>query len=308
MTIDVTDVIDRIPAWRGKSCIVEPIVGGLTNRNFKIIVDGGSYVIRIPGPSSDLLAIDRENERHNTAAAASAGVCPRIAHYLPDLRVMVLDFVRGRTMSIPRLAEPGQPTRIAAALRRLHAGPPFQLDFNMFRLIERYLAVCREREVRIPPDYDKALAVLDGMEQALAARPLAVVPCHNDLLAENYLDDGSRLWIIDFEYSGNNDPCFELGNTCQENRFDADRVRELCAAYFGEARAEFVARMEVYMILSDIGWTLWGAIQAKFSPIDFDFWAWAMEKWLRARDALEGSRLNELLRLVAEPPKTGKSQ
>ena len=114
------------------------------------------------------------------------------------------------------------------------------------------------------------------------------MPCHNDLLADNYLDDGARLWIVDYEYSGNNDPAFELGNTCQELGWDEARIRELCAAYFGEATDALLARMRLQMIMSDVGWTLWAAIQAAISPIDFDFGGWADERWARAEAAIDG--------------------
>ena len=126
------------------------------------------------------------------------------------------------------------------------------------------------------------------IEDALTAHPLPTVPCHNDLLAENYLDDGERLWIVDYEYSGNDDPTFELGNTCQELGFDEERIVELCAAYFGEASPALLARMRLQMIMSDVGWTLWAAIQAKISAIDYDFTGWAEERWARASRALDG--------------------
>jgi hypothetical protein len=108
------------------------------------------------------------------------------------------------------------------------------------------------------------MAAIPRIKAALAARPLPTVPCHNDLLAENYLDDGDRLWIVDYEYSGNNDPTFELGNTAQELGFDAARQEELCAAYFGPERFSrdgpaLMARMRLQMVMSDVGWTLWGA-------------------------------------------------
>ena len=124
----------------------------------------------------------------------------------------------------------------------------------------------------------------------MAIRPLPTVPCHNDLLAENYLDDGERLWIVDYEYSGNNDPTFELGNTCQELGFGDERIAELCAAYFGEASPALLARMRLQMIMSDVGWTLWAAIQARISTIDYDFTGWAEERWGRASAALDGPR------------------
>ena len=136
----------------------------------------------------------------------------------------------------------------------------------MFRTAERYLRVVDERSITIPDGYRDRLDRLPRIEAALAAHPLPSVPCHNDLLADNYLDDGTRLWIVDYEYSGNNDPAFELGNTCQELGWDEARIRELCAAYFGEATDALLARMRLQMIMSDVGWTLWGRHPGRHLP------------------------------------------
>ena len=281
-------VVAAVPAWQGRQIRVEPIGGGLTNRNYRVDVDGAPRFVRIPGPATDLLAIDRTNELHNTKAAAVAGVGPRVLDHLPEWDVMVLEWLPGRTMSNAAFAGPGSPARIAAALRRLHAGPRFQLDFDMFRLTETYLGVVADRDCRIPAGFREALPAVARIEAALARAPLPSVPCHNDLLAENYLDDGDRLWIVDYEYSGNNDPTFELGNTCQELGFGDDRATELCAAYFGSADPALLARMRLQMIMSDVGWTLWAAIQARVSTIDYDFWGWAEERWGRASASLAG--------------------
>ena len=172
-------------------------------------------------------------------------------------------------MSIEALRAPGMPSRIAEALRALHAGPAFRDHFDMFRLSERYLDVVDERDIAIPAGYREHLDRLPRIEAALDRHPLALAPCHNDLLAENFLDDGTRLWIVDFEYSGMNDPAFELGNTAQEQGFDDAQVAELCAAYFGEATPALLARMRLQMIMSDVGWTLWAAIQARISDDRF---------------------------------------
>jgi thiamine kinase-like enzyme len=180
---------------------------------------------------------------------------------------------------------------VATSLRRLHAGPRFLHDFDMFRLTERYLGVVEERGVRIPSGYVERVGRLPELEAALRARPLPSVPCHNDLLAENYLDDGSLLRIVDYEYSGNGDPTFELGNTCQELGWEDNRIEALCAAYFGGATPALLARMRLNMIMSDVGWTLWAAIQARISDIEYDFWGWAEERWARAAAALDGPDL-----------------
>jgi thiamine kinase-like enzyme len=200
---------------------------------------------------------------------------------------MVLEFLNGRTMSKDLLNATGMPARMARTIKQLHSGPRFLTDFNMFRLTEYYLNVCQERGIRIPDGYPDRMPAVARIEQALSVQPLDTVPCNNDLLAENYLDDGKQLWLIDYEYSGNNDPTFELGNTCQEMQFNDEQISEVCAAYFGTASAERIARMKLNMIMSDVGWGLWAAIQAAISRIDFDFWGWAMERWGRAVEKMD---------------------
>ena len=175
--------------------------------------------------ATELLAVDRVNERENAAAAATTGVSPRILEYLPDLSVMVLEYIDGKTMSGEDLRADGMAARMAESLRRLHAGPRFHQDFNMFRLVEYYLTIVEQLDVLIPEGFYERLPTVSDVERAVAVNALPSVPCHNDLLAENYIDDGRQLWIIDFEYSGNNDPCFELGDTAQECEFDAEAAR-----------------------------------------------------------------------------------
>ncbi len=277
--------------WPGRGIRTEPIAAGLTNQNYRVEVDGTPQFVRLPGQSTDLLAVDRANELHNTRAAAATGVGPAVLDHDPASGALVLAWIDGRTMSNGAFAEPGTPARIAASLRRLHGATRFLADFDMFRLTEFYLGVVNERSIRIPAGYREHMPAVGRIEAALAARPLPTVPCHNDLLAENYLDDGSQLWIIDYEYSGNNDPTFELGNTAQELGFDAARQEQLCAAYFGPERfaregPALMARMRLQMIMSDVGWTLWAAIQAAISTIDYDFWGWAEERWARAGSAI----------------------
>ena len=299
MTPTIEQVIAAIPAWAGRAVDAEAIAAGLTNANWKVTVDGTPHFVRIPGAATDLLAVDRANERHNTRAAATAGVGPPVLHELPEWDVFVLAWVDARTMSIETLGAPGIPARVAEALRQLHAGPRFRDDFDMFRTTERYLRVVDERAIMIPNGYRDRLDRLPRIEAALGVHPLPTVPCHNDLLAENYLDDGQRLWLVDYEYSGNNDPTFELGNTCQEQGWEEARIRELCAAYFGEVTDALLARMRLQMIMSDVGWTLWAAIQAAISTIEYDFFGWAEERWARAQTALDGPDFEDWLTAIS---------
>ncbi len=295
-TID--EVIARIPSWRGREVRAAPLTGGLTNTNYRVEVDGTPYVVRIPGASTDMLSVNRQHEYHNTLAAAQAGVGAQIVHYLPDIPVMVLEYIHGETMSSARLREPAQIARIAAATRALHAGPAFANTFDMFRTMDFYLAIVHEHGFRIPDGYDDYVSVARRIEAALQARPLPLAPCNNDLLAENFIDDGARLRLVDYEYSGNNDPCFELGNICNENDFAPEQLEQLCAAYFGQASAALVARMWLYYCMSNIGWVLWGSIQNSISTIEFDFWGWTLTKWRKALDKVEAPEFGHWLDAV----------
>jgi thiamine kinase-like enzyme len=281
------EVVTKIPDWKDKNFSITPLAGGLTNSNFKVEVDGTPYFVRVPGASTELLAVNRENEYYNCKAAHEAGVGPQVLYYLPEQCVMVLEFLSGKTMSKDSLNQPGMPTRMAQAIKKLHAGPRFLTDFNMFRLTEYYLQICSEHGIKIPDGYAERLPTIETIEQAMSVNPLMTVPCNNDLLAENYIDDGEQLWLIDYEYSGNNDPTFELGNTCQEMQFNDAQIAEVCAAYFGQTTSDKIARMKLNMIMSDVGWGLWAAIQAKISTIDFDFWGWAIERWGRAVEKMD---------------------
>jgi len=295
-SVSIEHVIQSIPEWRGRTTHVQTLSGGLTNTNYRVEVDGKPYFVRVPGASTELLAIDRENEVHNSIAAAEAGVAPRVIHHLPEQQVMVLEFIDGVTKSIASMQTPGVPAQVAASLKRLHAGRRFLRDFDMFRLVEFYLRIADQQAVRIPPGYRDRLPVVAEIEAALHSHSLPTVPCNNDLLPENFIDDGQRLILVDFEYSGNNESCFELGNTCQEARYDEARYVELCAAYFGEARPSLLGRMHLFAIMSDVGWTLWGAIQNKISNLDFDFWAYALGRWERAQAMLDSAEFPGWLR------------
>ena len=149
----------------------------------------------------------------------------------------------------------------------------------MFDVQRGYLAVARSRGFRIPNGYDDLLPHCQAAEQALAGRPTKTVPCNNDLLPANFIDDGDRIWLIDYELSGNNDACFELGNIAAESHLDDDALAALVTAYYGQPRSSRIARARLLGLVGMYGWTLWGAIQHGASPIDFDFWGWAMERF-----------------------------
>jgi thiamine kinase-like enzyme len=271
-------LFDRVPSLAGRQSVTE-LPGGLTNRNFKITTGNGCYVARVANQGSELLAINREHEYRNSVRAAAAGAGAPVIEYRPEAGVLVIGFIDGRTLSNADVAGPGMLARIAQSCRRLHAAARFDGDFDMFAIQRRYRSVVGDRGITIPAGYDQLAPAFEAMRRALAVRAEGTVPCNNDLLAANFIDDGSRIWLIDYEYSGNNDPCFELGNIAAECQLSRDALAELVTGYYGRPRRSRIARAQLLGLAGKYGWTLWGAIQAAVSPLDFDFWAWAMERF-----------------------------
>jgi len=297
----VEEALLRVALWKGAGEIdVSPLSGGLTNENYLVRAGDRRYVMRLPGQSTELLAIDRENEVFNTKAAATTGIGPRVLEHVPGLDVMVLEFIDGKTMSAQALQSSEMPARMAQSFHRLHAAPRFLRDFNMFRLIEQYLDIVAAHDVTIPADYTDWLPVVSEIERAVGAAALPAAPCHNDLLCENFIDDGSALRIVDYELSGNNDPCFDLGNTAQEAEFDQALRTALCEAYFGGPDPRQLARMNLFALMSDVGWTLWGAIQARISAVDYDFAGYYTGRWQRALEVLRSERLGRWMGEAAD--------
>jgi thiamine kinase-like enzyme len=303
--VTVEEIIDRIDAWRGRPVSIRPLTNGLTNANYRVDVDGRAFVVRIPGASTELLAIDRANELHSARVAAALGIGPAVLHHFPDSGATVIEFLHGRPMTNATLQEPGMPGRIAATLRALHGGPRFLQDFDMLGLADGYWAVIERHGFPVPSGYRARRPVIREIGAALATRPLPSVPCHNDLLADNYIEQGDRLRLVDWEYSGNGDPAFELGNTCRELDYDDVRVRELCQAYFGSEPASLVARVRLHMIVSDVGWTLWAAIQTAISRIAFDFSAYGAARWARAETVMDSPDFPGWIDDVARPGEGG---
>ena len=286
----------RVSLWRGKDVKISPLSGGLTNENYLVEAGRERYVMRIPGTSTELLSIDRVNEVYNARAAASTGIGPAVLEHVPQLDVMVLEFIPGPTMSAETLQSERMVRRMAKSFKRLHAASPFLKAFDMFRLIEAYLQIVEEHQVRIPADYRQRLPLLAEIERAVRVGALPNVSCHNDLLCENFIDDGQCLRIVDYELSGNNDACFDLGNTAQEASLDDELRAVLCEAYFGRLDRQQLARMNLFALMSDVGWTLWGAIQAKISTLDFDFTDYYTTRWNRALTVMESDRVAAWLR------------
>ncbi|HVH21883.1 MAG TPA: choline/ethanolamine kinase family protein [Pseudonocardia sp.] len=293
---EIDELLDSMPCTAGRPRTVEDLSGGLTNRNLKVTTADGVVVVRIPTPGPSLLGIDRDHEYANSVAAAQAGVGAPVLHYRPGIGLAV-GFLPGRTLSDADLQDPDVLRRVAVACRQLHAGPRFGNEFDMFEVQARYRRIVADNGFRLPPRYDEFVPLVERIREALGPRD-GTVPCNNDLLAENLLDDGERVRIIDYEYSGNNDPCFELGNIWSEATLPEPLLEVLVTAYFGRPRPVQVARARLFALVAKYGWTLWAAIQDGASAMDFDFWSWGMQKYERAVAEFDGPELADHLAIA----------
>jgi Predicted choline kinase involved in LPS biosynthesis len=264
-----------VTAWAGCEVGHTVIKGGLSHHIARVdSANGERWVLRVLNPriSAAGLGIPLEQEIANTKRAAEAGVGARVLHELPG--ALLLEYIDGRTLDIDAVRDPELTPGIAAACRRLHRGPRFVNDFSIFRKLDELLGLCRRHGLPLPAGYEDCLPLVAEIEEALARRPMPAVPCHNDLLAENFLLADGRVRIVDYQLSGNNDPAFELGDIAAEADYDPDQVARLVRAYLDEASpdagpapivagidpGEFTARARLYLIMSNFTWTLWFAI------------------------------------------------
>jgi thiamine kinase-like enzyme len=290
----LAELLDLVPALRGDRTVTE-LAGGLTNTNYKVVTAAGAYVMRVSAKDAGLLAIDRENEYLNSVSAAEAGVGAEVVDYVPQHSLLVLEFIEGQTQSAEDLRRGDKLEMVAAACRRLHSAAPFRDDFNMFRIQHRYLGLVQERGFRLPDRYLEFEPQVRRIEAAMAVRDEGTLPCNNDLLAENFIDTGGAFRLIDYEYSGMNDACFELGNVWSESNLSLDQLDELVTHYYGRRLRNRIARARLWGLMSKYGWTLWASIQDGVSDIDFDFWEWGMEKYERAVAEFDGPDFDRLL-------------
>jgi thiamine kinase-like enzyme len=257
--------------------------GGITNRNFLVTVDRrpDRYVIRLAGNDTFLLGISREVEHAATVAAAGVGVGPEVVAFIRPEGFLVTRFIEGRPIEIPEMRQPDRLRAVAATLRRIHDGPAIPGLFVPFRIVEAYRALALERGVAIPPAYDLALAIARRIELAFLTSPLELRPGHNDLLNANFIDDGERIRIVDWEYAGMGDPFFDLGNFAVNHELEADQEETLLAAYDGELRLDRLARLRLMRVVSDFREAMWGVLQQGISTLDVDFREYAAEHFDR---------------------------
>jgi thiamine kinase-like enzyme len=302
--IIIDDVVARMGWTTAANLTVTPIGGGITNLNYRVEVGGDVYVVRIPGHGSTHLGIDRAREHACTAVAHASGVAPGVAAFLKEDGVLITHFVRGRGLAEEEMRRPEMVRRVAQVLLRYHCGPAFPGIFSPFRTVREYLTTAAPRGAPLPERIDWMLARADRLEAALVG-PGGLRPCHNDLLLGNFLDDGERLWIVDWEYAAMGDVFFDLGNFAAHHRLSDLLERTMLDAYFGHITAGMTARLKLMKIISDLREAMWAMVQVAFSALDYDFRAYGQMHFDRYTAALGDSRLPGWLAEVADPSSRG---
>ena len=295
MAITINEVVELMSEWHGKEISIEPLSGGLTNSNFKVVVNGSLFFISIPVLDYRLLGVDLYNKFYNVKICGEAGLSPKIVEGIPLQKALVLEFLPFPLCSVESLQCLAVQRRLVHTVKELHSGARFWQDFDMFYLIAVYMETIKDRGFVLPVGYADYREQIWKMGEALAPYREKLVPCHNDLVPENVMDDGNRVFLLDFDYSGNNDPCFDLGSISAGAGYDDTQVRELAIAYYGLASEKIIARIHLHGILGNIGWSLWSEIRAEISDIDLDFKEYGLTLWNRAVEGMESSKFDRWL-------------
>jgi thiamine kinase-like enzyme len=267
----IEEMVERV--WPGARAQIEVLGGGITNRNFKITLDDGAYVLRVGGGDTELLGIDRRVEHEASLAAAAVGVGPEVIAFVEPEGYLVTRFLGGTVVAPEAIREPEAIRRIAQSLRAVHSGPPIPARFDPFRVVEAYAATAATHGVTVPDAYGRARETAALVARARGSAPER--PCHNDLLTANFIDDGSRIRIVDWEYAGMGDVFFDLANFSVNNGLSADETAQLLRAYFGDVRPEHERALTLMGYMSDFREAMWGVVQQALSDLDFDFRAYA---------------------------------
>lgn len=300
---ELVRAMQKVPELAGRALTLTPLSGGITNRNFRVDASGTDerWVIRLAGNDTHLLGISREMEHAATVAAAGVGVGPEVTAFIRPEGYLVTRFIVGTPVSDEAVHRPDTLRRVGDSLRRIHDGPAIPGLFIPLRIVEAYRALALARGVSIPAAYDAAVAVGRRIEVACLASPLELRPCHNDLLNANFIDDGSRIRIIDWEYAGMGDPFFDLGNFSINHELTADEDALLVRAWLGRAPSRAaVSRVTLMRVVSDFREAMWGVLQQGISDLDVDFHAYAAHHFDRLLMNAAQPAFESALRAVAD--------
>jgi thiamine kinase-like enzyme len=290
-------ICDQVPKLSSADRRAVPIAGGMTNRNYRVNTTSGDYVVRISVRETGELGIDRDNEHHNSVLAAKVGVGAPVLARVENPEALVVGFLEGVTLAPQAFKDPRRVSALAGALRRLHGASRFARDFDMVQVQNRYHQIVMKNGYPLPAEYARYADRAKRMCDLLTRTRERTVPCHNDLMPGNFIESdgpGSHLWIVDYEYSGNNDPCYDLGDAINELELDPGSAEQLVSEYHGGRRPTELARARLWSLMSKYGWSLWGSIRIGTTG-DPEIREWAEALWSRAVAEFESPEFEQLM-------------
>ena len=285
MESSIDRLIKLIPEWNGKLIKVNRINGGITNINFKVIVGKKSFFLSMPSSNSELLNIDYKNKYYNNKICGEINISPRVIHFIESENLLVTEFVKSKISSLAMFQSFKKIEQLVKNIKLLHNANPFLRNFNMLSQISYYHSILKKDY--LPQELNRYVNSIKSLKNKLYLPSHKLVPCHNDLLAENIINKNNQIFIVDFDYSGNNDPCFELGNLSVEMEYDDEQINKLVKSYYGEINENIISRVNLQGVVSDIGWSLWSYVQVENSNLNFDYNAHAIYRLERAINKMD---------------------
>jgi len=283
--------------WPGRGALIEELGGGITNRNYKVTVGDEVYVLRMGGAKTSLLGIDRGVEHAAAMRAFEVGIGPEVVAYVAAEGWLVARFIDGAPVPPESMrAEPAL-TRVAIALRSFHDADEIPGRFDAWGVVDAYRAMAEAHGAAVPVEFPSMRVLAERIRSARGAQ--RAVPCHNDLLNANFLDDGA-IRIVDWEYAGMGDRFFDLANFSVNHDFSVEDDRALLAAYFGSSSEKDLASLGLMRFMSDFREAMWGVLQSGISDLDFDFRGYAARHFLRLEATASDAAFEEFLKAAAE--------
>lgn len=297
---DILSILQRIPRFASAEAPeIKELTGGITNKNYKITLNGDSYVLRLGGNETKYLGIDRQTEYECSRLAAQIGVAPEPIAFLAPEGYILARFISGKGIPAEEIGSEENISRVVESMKAYHALEYFPGSFSPFHVAEEYTKTAQSFKVKLPDKMNWYLEKSREIENAMYAREsLTLHPCHNDLLNGNFIDDGNCIRILDWEYAGMGDIFFDLGNFAIQHEFNDEQDENLLKVYFGNPTDSQRAHQKLMKIMSDLREAMWAQVQRGVSQLDFDYEGYGQKYFDRFEANTSGSDYNNWLRAV----------
>lgn len=297
---DISPILQRITQFASTGSLeIKELTGGITNRNYKITLDGESYVLRLGGNETQFLGIDRRTEYESSLLASQIGIAPEPVAFLEPEGYILARFISGKGIPAEEIGTEENISRVVESMKAYHALDYFPGSFSPFRIAEVYAKTAKRFNVELPGKMNWYLQRSGEIEKAMYGRDrLQPRPCHNDLLNGNFIDDGTCIRILDWEYAGMGDIFFDLGNFAAQHDFNDEQDAILLKTYFGTLTESQRARQKLMKIISDLREAMWSQVQIGVSQLDFDYAGYGQKYFERFEANTSGTEYANWLRAV----------